>query len=38
MVLRVVHKEGPHKGKKLWGCRDFPRCRGLREYVPEAKS
>jgi len=34
MVLRVVKKEGPHKGKKLWGCRSFPRCRGLREYVP----
>ncbi len=35
MVLRVVKKEGPHKGKKLWGCRSFPRCRGLREYLPQ---
>ena len=34
MVLRVVKKEGPHKGKRFWGCRDFPRCRGVREYVP----
>ena len=36
MVLRMVKKEGPHKGKKFWGCRDFPRCRGAREYMPEA--
>ena len=34
MVLRVVKEEGPHKGKRFWGCRDFPRCRGVREYVP----
>jgi hypothetical protein len=35
MVLRVVKKEGPYKGNKFWGCRDFPRCRGVLEYVPE---
>ena len=33
MVLRVVKKEGPHKGNKFWGCRDFPRCRGVRKYT-----
>ena len=35
MVLRVVKKEGPHQGKKFWGCRDFPRCCGLREYASQ---
>ena len=37
MALRnyVVKKEGPHKGKKFWGCWNFPYCRGMREYVPE---
>jgi restriction system protein len=35
MVLRVVKKEGPYKGNKFWGCQDFPRCRGVREYVPQ---
>jgi Protein of unknown function (DUF2726)/GRF zinc finger len=38
MVLRVVSKEGPHKGKQFWGCRDFPHCRGVREYATEASS
>lgn len=33
MVLRVVKKEGPHKGKKFWGCRDFPKCRGVVEFT-----
>ncbi len=32
MVLRVVKKDGPHKGKKFWGCKDFPKCRGVLEY------
>jgi hypothetical protein len=35
MVLRVVKKDGPHKGKRFWGCRDFPRCRGMRETMEE---
>jgi hypothetical protein len=35
MVLRVVKKEGLYKGNKFWGCRDFPRCRGVREHFPE---
>jgi len=35
MVLRVVKKEGPRKGSRFWGCRDFPHCRGIREYGPE---
>ena len=33
MVLRVVKKDGPHKGKKFWGCKDFPKCRGVLEYT-----
>ncbi len=33
MVLRLVRKEGPHKGRRFWGCQDFPRCRGMREYA-----
>ena len=33
MVLRVVKKEGPHKGKNIWGCRDFPKCRGVVEFT-----
>jgi hypothetical protein len=32
MVLRTVKKAGLHYGKQFWGCRDFPRCRGMREY------
>lgn len=32
MVLRTVQKEGPHKGNKFWGCKDYPRCRGVRPY------
>jgi hypothetical protein len=35
MVLRTSQKEGPHKGKPFWGCRDSPRCRGLRQCAPE---
>jgi hypothetical protein len=38
MVLRTVQKDGPHKGKKFWGCPDFPHCRGVREHVPEGGS
>ena len=30
MVLRTVKKEGSHKGNQFWGCRDYPRCRGVR--------
>jgi hypothetical protein len=37
MVLRTVQKDGPHKGKKFWGCPDFPRCRGIREYMSEGE-
>jgi hypothetical protein len=22
-VIRTVNKEGPNKGKKFWGCRNF---------------
>jgi len=32
MVLRTVQKIGPHHGKQFWGCRDFPKCRGVREF------
>ena len=35
MVLRVVKKESLQKGKRFWGCQNFPRCRGLREYKPQ---
>ena len=38
MALRTVQKEGPHKGKKFWGCPGFPHCRGIREYLPEGES
>lgn len=31
MVLRVVRKEGPYKGKRFWGCLHFPKCRGVRD-------
>jgi restriction system protein len=30
MALRCA-KTGPHAGKEFWGCRNFQRCRGLRE-------
>ncbi|MBI1879249.1 MAG: DUF2726 domain-containing protein [Chloroflexi bacterium] len=33
MVLRTVRKEGPYKGNKFWGCKDYPRCRGVRPYA-----
>ncbi|MCL4299451.1 MAG: DUF2726 domain-containing protein [Anaerolineae bacterium] len=33
MVLRTVQKEGPHKGNKFWGCKDYPRCRGMRPFT-----
>ena len=33
MVLRVVKKAGPHKGKKFWGCKDYPKCRGVLEFT-----
>lgn len=32
MILRTVNKEGPHYGKQFWGCKDYPRCRGMLEY------
>jgi len=32
MVLRTVKKEGAHKGSKFWGCKDYPRCRGMKPY------
>jgi hypothetical protein len=35
MVLRTVQKDGTHKGKKFWGCPDYPHCRGMREYMKE---
>jgi len=38
MVLRTAKREGPHKGKKFWGCPDFPRCRGVREHLPEGEN
>ena len=31
MTVRVVTKEGSHKGKQFWGCPNFPKCRGVRE-------
>ncbi len=33
MALRTVKKKGAHKGNKFWGCRDFPHCRGVRNYT-----
>jgi hypothetical protein len=32
MLLRTVKKAGPHYGNQFWGCPNFPRCRGVREY------
>ncbi|MEW5957010.1 MAG: DUF2726 domain-containing protein [Chloroflexota bacterium] len=32
MVLRTVKKAGTHYGNQFWGCRAYPRCRGVREY------
>jgi hypothetical protein len=34
MVPRTVRQDGPHFGRKYWGCSDFPRCRGVREFRP----
>jgi ssDNA-binding Zn-finger/Zn-ribbon topoisomerase 1 len=31
MVPKIAGK-GPHQGKKVWGCSNYPRCRGLLEY------
>ena len=33
MVLRVVAKEGPQKGKHFWGCPQYPKCRGIRRIA-----
>jgi len=32
MVPRTVRQDGPHFGRKYWGCSDAPRCRGVREF------
>jgi hypothetical protein len=34
MILRQVKRKGPRQGQRFWGCPDFPRCRGVRDYVP----
>jgi hypothetical protein len=31
MVLRTI-RSGERAGAKLWGCRDYPRCRGVRAW------
>lgn len=31
MVLRTARK-GPNAGSRFWGCTDYPRCRGTRDY------
>lgn len=33
MILRVVKKEGPRKGKKFFGCSGYPGCSGIREEL-----
>jgi hypothetical protein len=33
MVLRVVAKEGPQKGKHFWGCPNYPKCHGMRRIA-----
>lgn len=33
MTLRTVKKDGPNKGNKFWGCKDYPRCRGVGPYT-----
>ena len=37
MVLRTVQREGPHYGKRFWGCSDFPRCRGVRGFGAQSE-
>ena len=31
MTLRTVRRPGPRYGNQFWGCRDYPRCRGVRQ-------
>ena len=31
MILRTA-KSGTNKGKQFWGCSNYPRCHGIREY------
>lgn len=31
MILRIA-KKGKNKGKKFWGCGQFPKCRGTSSY------
>ena len=31
MILRTA-KNGANKGKKFWGCTNYPKCHGIREY------
>lgn len=35
MVVRTAQKEGPRKGTRFWGCPNYPKCRGVREMIPE---
>jgi hypothetical protein len=37
MVLRTVKKNGPYKGNRFWGCKDYPRCRGVRPFSGDLK-
>ena len=29
MELKVVQKEGQNKGRKYWGCPNYPKCKGF---------
>ncbi len=37
MVLRTAQR-GPNRGRQFWGCSNYPRCRGVREYKPASQS
>lgn len=34
MILRTARR-GPNAGNQFWGCSDYPRCKGTRDYLDE---
>lgn len=36
MVVRTATK-GTNSGSRFWGCPNFPRCRGIRQYADESR-
>ncbi len=37
MLLRTA-RSGPNAGEKFWGCSNYPRCKGVLKYQPQARS